>query len=128
MPRPLVLWSLILLVLLAAHDLSHALDDGLETSLDALALVAVPQWVVLAGVFAVIARGGTGHSAAAALALAVGVIAGFVVVHLLPFSSAAYWELEPSAASWLLVFVPPVAALVLAALAWPHRRPAAATA
>ena len=126
--RPLVLWSLVLLALLAAHDLTHALDDGLETSLGALALVAVPQWIVLALVFAVIARGGPGRSGLAALALALGVIAGFVAVHLLPFSPAPYWDLDPSVVSWVLVFVPPAVALVLAALAWPRARPAAAPA
>ena len=126
--RPIVLWSLVLLALLAAHDLSHALDDGLETSLGDLALVATPQWVVLAVVFAVVVRGEPARSALAALALALGVVVGFLAVHLLPFSPAPYWDLEPSAASWLLVVVPPAVALVLAAVAWPRRRPASAPA
>ena len=53
--RSLVIWSGVLLVALAAHDLSHALDGGLETPLDQLAFVAVPQWLVLAAVMTVIA-------------------------------------------------------------------------
>src|SRR5436305_2327758 len=79
--RPLVLWSGVVLVLLAAHDLSHALDDGLETSLGALAVVAVPQWVVLAALMGVILRGDRLRSAAAGLLLGVGVIIGFAAVH-----------------------------------------------
>jgi hypothetical protein len=39
MPRP-VLLSWILLALLAAHDLTHLLDDGLDTSPGQLALAA----------------------------------------------------------------------------------------
>jgi hypothetical protein len=115
--RPIVLWSGVVLALLAAHDLSHALDAGLDTSLGALALVAVPQWIVLAVVMGVIVRGDAQRSALAALLLGIGVVAGFAAVHLLPFSPAGYWDLAPSALSWLLVFVPLPAGLVLAALA-----------
>lgn len=125
-PRPLVAWSLVLLALLAAHDVSHAVDDGLETGLGALALVAVPQWIVLAAVAAVIVRGDRERSALAALLLGGGVVAGFAAVHLLPFSPAAYWDLEPSPASWLLAVVPPLVGLVVVALAWPRRRAALA--
>src|SRR5437016_7333168 len=65
--RSLVIWSGVLLVVLAAHDLSHALDGGLETPLDQLALVAVPQWLLLAVVMTVIVRGERARGAAAAL-------------------------------------------------------------
>ena len=47
-PPSLAVGSLALLALLAAHDLTHALDDGLETRLGDLALVAIPQWLALA--------------------------------------------------------------------------------
>jgi hypothetical protein len=126
--RPIVLWSAVLLALIAAHDLSHALDDGLETSLGALALVATPQWIVLALAMAIIVRADAGRSALTAFALGLGIVVGFGAVHLLPFSPAPYWELEPSAVSWLLVFVPVAVGLVLAALAWPRRRAVAAAA
>lgn len=109
-------------MLLAAHDLSHALDDGLDTSLGALAVVAIPQWIVLAALMGVIVRGDRARSAAAALLLGAGVVVGFAAVHLLPFSPAAYWDLHPSALSWLLVWVPLPAGLVLATLAWQQRR------
>ena len=79
--RSLVISSGVLLVLLAAHDLSHALDGGLETPLDQLALVAVPQWLVLAVVMAVIVRSGPARGAAAALLLGIGVTIGFAVTH-----------------------------------------------
>src|SRR5436305_3342603 len=81
--RPLVLWSAVVLVLLAAHDLSHALDDGLKTSLSALAIVAVPQWVLLAALMGMVVRGDRVRSAGAALLLGVGVVVGFAAVHLL---------------------------------------------
>jgi hypothetical protein len=117
--RPLVLPSAVVLVLLAAHDLSHALDDGLDTSLGALAVVAVPQWIVLAVVMGVIVRGDERQSALAALLLAVGVILGFAAVHLVPGSPASYWDRQPSAASWVVVWAPLLAGIVLAVLATP---------
>jgi hypothetical protein len=107
----------VVLALLAAHDLSHALDHGLDTSLAGLAVVAVPQWIVLAIVTAVIVRGDDRTSALAALMLSVGVVVGFAAVHLLPFSPAAYWDLHPSAVSWLVVWAPLLAGLVLGAIA-----------
>jgi hypothetical protein len=107
----------VVLILLAAHDLSHALDDGLDTSLGALAVVAVPQWIVLALVMGVIVRGDERQSALAALLLAVGVILGFAAVHLLPGSPASYWDKQPSVASWVVVWAPLLAGIVLAVLA-----------
>jgi hypothetical protein len=118
----LVFWSGVVLVLLAGHDLSHALDGGLKTSLGALAVVAVPQWMLLAALTSVIARGDRARSAAAALLLGGGVVVGFAAAHLLPFSPSAYWKLHPSALSWLLVWAPLPAGLVLASLAWQQWR------
>ena len=123
--RSLAVWSWALLALLAAHDVTHALDEGLETRLSQLALVAVPQWLVLAIVMAVVLRGGPARSANAAFVLGVGVTVGFALVHLLPFSPAAYWELQPSVASWLLAWLPAAVGLMLAGLAWSQRRPPA---
>jgi hypothetical protein len=120
--RSLVVWSGALLVVLAGHDLSHALDDGLETPLHQLALVAVPQWLVLAVVMAVIVRGDRARSAAAALLLGIGVAVGFAIAHLLPFSSASYWDLRPSVVSWLLAWLPAALGLAVAALAWSQWR------
>jgi hypothetical protein len=115
--RPLVSWSAVVLALLAAHDLSHVLDRGLDTSGGALAVVAVPQWVVLALMMGVIVRGDPRQSALAALVLGAGVVGGFAAAHLLPFSPAAYWDLDPSAASWLLVWAPLLAGATLTAIA-----------
>jgi len=122
--RPLVLWSAVVLALLAAHDLTHALDDGLNTTLAGLAIVAVPQWIALAFLMGVIVRGEPARSAAAALVLSFGVVVGFVAVHLLPFSPAAYWDLHPSAISWFAVWAPLAAGLVLGRLAWQQWRAA----
>ena len=116
--HPLVLWSAVVLLLLAAHDFSHALDGGLGTSLGGLALVAVPQWAVLAVLMAVIVRGERRQSAGAALLLGAGVVLGFAAVHLLPFSPSAYWDLHPTPLSWVLVWLPLPAGLVLSTLAW----------
>ena len=80
--RSLVSWSWAVLALLAAHDVTHLLDDGLETPLGQLALVAHPQWLALAVVMAVILRGDRSRSRAAALLLGMSVAVGFAVIHL----------------------------------------------
>jgi hypothetical protein len=132
MPRPasrsLVIWSGALLAMLAGHDLSHALDDGLETPLDQLALVAIPQWLALAVVMALIVLGDRARGAVAALLLGIGVTIGFIAIHVLPFSTASYWDLQPSVASWLLAWLPAALGVAVAALAWAQlrRRPAEA--
>ena len=112
-----LLTTWVLLALLAGHDLSHALDDGLDTSLTGLALVAAPQWLLLAAVTAVILRAGRARAHAAALLLGAGVSVGLLAVHLLPFSAAPYADLDPSTVSWLLAWVPAAVGLLLAALA-----------
>jgi len=79
--------------------------------------VALPQWLFLAVAMGVVLRGDPARSRAAALLLGVSVAAGFAVIHLLPFSPAAAWDLRPSVISWVLMWVPAVAALALAARA-----------
>ena len=116
--RPLVVWSLVLLALLALHDLTHIVDDGLDTTVGQLALVATPQWIVLAVVTAVVIRGDAERSAIAAFLLGAGTAIGFAIVHLLPFALADYWGLEPSFASWLLAWVPTAVGVFLAVKAW----------
>lgn len=113
----LVRWSWVVLALLAAHDATHVLDDGLETPLDQLAYVALPQWAFLAVAMAVIVRGDPARSRLAALLMGLSVAIGFAVVHLLPLTPASVWKLHPSPISWVLVWVTAVAGLVLAALA-----------
>jgi hypothetical protein len=124
--RPLVLWSAIVLALLLAHDFSHALDDGLETPLGALAAIAVPQWAFLVFLLSVIVRGERLRAAGAALLLGAGMVLGFAAVHLVPFSPASYWDLHPTTLSWVLVWLPLAAGGVLTALAWREWREAAA--
>jgi hypothetical protein len=119
--RSLVFSSWLVLALLAAHDVTHLLDDGLDTGLGQLALVAVPQWLVLAAVMVIVLRGDPAQSRAAALVLGVSVGVGFAVIHLLPFSLAAFWDLQPSTASWVLAWLPAAAGILLAALAWRQR-------
>src|SRR3954454_15158783 len=94
--RPVVLWSWILLALVAAHDVTHVVDDGLETPLGQLAIVAIPQWLLLAVVMWIIVRGEPDSSRIAAVVLGISVAVGFAVVHLLPLAPAAYWDLQPS--------------------------------
>lgn len=120
--RSLVVWSWILLALVAAHDVTHMLDDGLETGLGQLALVALPQWLVLAVVMAIVLRGDWAHSRTAALLLGTSVAVGFGVAHLLPFSLAAFWDLQPSVVSWVLAWASVAAGVLLAVLAWPRER------
>ena len=115
--RALIPWVWALLSLLALHDLTHLLDDGLDTTAGQLALVAIPQWLAIAAVMAVVLRGGRVRSAAAALLLGLAAAIGFAVVHLLPFAPAAYEELDPTPLSWALAWVPTAVALVVAGLA-----------
>ena len=107
----------VVLALLAAHDVTHLADDGLDTSPRQLALVAIPQWLVLAAVMAIVLRGRPDQSRAAAVVLGLSVAVGFVLIHLVPFSPTAYWDLEPAGVSWVLVWLPAALGLVLAALA-----------
>ena len=116
----IVRWSWLVLALLAAHDVTHLADGGLDTSPGQLALVAIPQWIVLALVMGIIVRHPS-HRRSAATVLGASVAAGFALVHLVPCSPTAYWDLEPSALSWALVWVPATAGLVLVVLARPAR-------
>jgi hypothetical protein len=105
------------LALVAAHDVTHVADDGLETPLGALAAVSIPQWAFLGAAMAVVVRGDAARSRLAARLLGASVAAGFVVVHLIPIGPTALWRLDPSAVSWVLVWAAIAAALVLVALA-----------
>ena len=120
--RSLVPVAWVVLVLLAAHDVTHVLDDGLETPLDLLAYVAIPQWLFLALAMVIVLRGDAARGRLAALLIGVSVALGFAAIHLLPFSPAAYWDLRPSGLSWVLAWLPAAAGLVLVALAWPRLR------
>ena len=104
------------LALLAGHDVTHLADGGLDTSPGQLAVVAIPQWLVLAAVMAIVLRGRPDQSRVAAVVLGLSVAVGFAVIHLLPLSPAAYDDLQPSAVSWALVALPAAAGLVLAAI------------
>lgn len=119
--RAVVAWSWIVLALLAAHDVTHLVDDGLDTDPAQLALVAIPQWLVLAAVMAIVLRGRPDQRRVAAVVLGLSVAAGFAVVHLLPVAPTAYWGLEPSSLSWALAWAPTAAGLLLAARAWSGR-------
>jgi hypothetical protein len=46
---------------------------------------------------------------------------GFAVIHLLPFSPAAFWDLQPSVVSWALAWVSAASGLTLAVLARPRQ-------
>ena len=110
--------SWVLLALVAAHDVTHLADDGLETSPGQLAIVAIPQWLVLAAVMAIVVRGDEAHSRTAALVLGLGVAAGFGLVHFLPFSPAAFWDQQPSPVSWVLAWASVAVGVLLALLAF----------
>ena len=123
-----VAWSWVLLALVAAHDVTHLVDGGLETSPGQLAIVAIPQWLVLAAVMAIVLRGDPAQRRVAALVLGLSVAAGFGVVHLLPFSPAAFWDQQPSAVSWALAWASVAVGLLLAGVSraggagWPSSR------
>jgi hypothetical protein len=107
----------VVLGLLAAHDVTHVLDDGLETPLGLFVLVAVPQWLFLAVAMTVVVRGDADHARTAALLIGGSVTIGFAAVHLLPGSPAAFWDVSPSGISWVLAWATVLAALALALLA-----------
>ena len=48
--------------------------------------------------------------------LGLSVAVGFALVHLVPLSPTAYWDLEPAGVSWVLVWAPAAAGLVLVAI------------
>jgi hypothetical protein len=120
--------SWVLLALVAAHDVTHLVDGGLETSPGQLAIVAIPQWLVLAAVMAIVLRGDPAQRRAAALVLGLSVAAGFGVIHLLPFSPAAFWDQQPSVVSWALAWASVAVGLLLAGVSraggagWPSSR------
>ena len=120
--------SWVLLALVAAHDVTHLVDGGLETSPGQLAIVAIPQWLVLAAVMAIVLRGDPAQRRAAALVLGLSVAAGFGVIHLLPFSPAAFWDQRPSVVSWALAWASVAVGLLLAGVSraggagWPSSR------
>ena len=120
--RSLVLWAWILLALVAAHDVTHIVDDGLETGLGQLAAVAIPQWILLAMLIAIVLRGDRARGRTAALLLGASVALGFVAVHLLPLSPAAFWDLQPTVVSWALAWGSIAAGVLLTVLAWPRER------
>ena len=116
MPRGIVLWSWIVLALLAAHDVTHLADEGLDTSPGQLALVAIPQWIALGIVMWVLVRDPV-HRRTAALLLGASVVVGFAVIHLLPFSPAAFWDQQPSAVTWAIAWASIAVGVLLATLA-----------
>ena len=120
--RSLVLWSWVVLALLAAHDVTHVVDDGLDTSPGQLAVVAIPQWLALAGLMTVVIRDVGGHGRTAALLLGISVVVGFAIVHLLPVTPISFWELQPSLVSWVLAWAATAAGAWLAVLARPPLR------
>ena len=120
--RPIVTTSALLLALLAAHDVSHVVDEGLDTTLGQLALVSTPQWIVIGAVMAVILRAESTRATTAAFLLGAGTVVGFALVHLLPFAVASYWDLDPTFLSWVVAWVPTAVGVVLALISWPGAR------
>jgi peptidoglycan/LPS O-acetylase OafA/YrhL len=111
--RPLT-WSLVLLVaLLFAHDLDHVVNE------DRLYELTTPFWVFLpfqygafALVLALVWRRDPGGPRLAVLLSALTVV-GFIVSHVLPFGLAPYPDYDAPTISWVLVFVPMAAALLV---------------
>ena len=74
---PLALWSWVVLGLLAAHDLTHLLDDGLGHVARPARARRDPAVDRLGVVMAIVLRGDETHRPMAALALGVSVVLGF---------------------------------------------------
>jgi peptidoglycan/LPS O-acetylase OafA/YrhL len=106
--------ALILLVaLLFAHDADHLVNE------DRLYELTTPFWVFLPfqyGAFAlVIALVWRRDPRGPRLAVLLGAltVVGFIVSHVLPFGLAPYPDYDAPAISWILVFVPMAAALLV---------------
>jgi hypothetical protein len=116
-------------LLLIAADVLHALDhtrQGRDLTAEVYG-AGVAGWIALAVLLVLVARG---HRLAAPYAAAVGlsVAAGFLLVHVAPRWSAfsdPYQGFEADALSWVLVAVPVLAGLNLAAQAARAMRPLA---
>lgn len=112
----LVRANLFLLVLLVAHDLDHAVNQPprkLAVAVIAIGLLGVGATVVT------LALALRRHvlAAPASVALGVGTVLGFTLVHLAPHwgvFSDPYWDFSLNAWSWLFLLLPMVAALGVA--------------
>lgn len=112
--------NLLVLVLLAAHTLDHAVNQP-QRSLPATGgVVGVVGFVILAISATLALRRSPLAPAASALAGSLTAL-GFVAIHLLPQWSGAisdpYWDFSANALSWVLLLAPLAAALALAAVA-----------
>ena len=115
--RALAVALAILLVLVAAHDVDHVVNEARLGELDAGFWAFLPfQYGAFVAVLVLTVRR---HSQAPTLAAVLAAIAvlTFLVAHVLPFGPLPYADADPLAISWALVFVPmamAAAAFVLA--------------
>jgi hypothetical protein len=107
-------WSLVLLLaLLVAHDVDHVVNE------DRLYELTTPFWVFLPFQYAafalVIALVWRRDSRGPRLAMLLGAltVVGFTVSHVLPFGLAPYPDYDAPTLSWILVFVPMAAAVLV---------------
>ena len=111
------LWSIvtilyiIVVALIAAHDIDHVVEEDRLVELPTLFWVFLPfQYAVLIGGIALVLRRDAPAPDFVA-ALSAVTIVGFAGIHLVPGSIGPYADYDPSWVSWTLVFVPIAAAL-----------------
>ena len=108
--RTLPFLVLAIAVLLATHDADHLLNQERlgEVGTGFWAFTSI-QYAGLAAVLLLAVRGGRA-ALGAVTALAVVVLAGFVVAHAAPFGLQPYGDVEAPLASWATVLAPMLAA------------------
>lgn len=107
----------LLLVLLAAHDVDHVVNEERLGELSAAFWIFLPfQYGAFLAVLTLVWRR---HAQAAGLAavLAATSVVGFVGAHVVPFGLLPYGDGDPLAISWALVFVPMAVAATAFAVA-----------
>lgn len=112
--------NLLLLALLVAHTVDHAVNQPVRELPATGTLVGVAGFVIVAA-STVLALRRSAIAAPAAIVSGLVTAFGLVVVHLAPRWSEPisdpYWEFDPNALSWALAAAPLLAALGLAAIA-----------
>ena len=109
--------NLLVLALLVAHTLDHALNQPARPGPESGTVIGVLGFVIVAGSSLLAIRRSPNAPAAAVVAGSATAL-GILAVHLMPawwgFVSDPYWDFDANAPSWTLALAPLAAGVVLA--------------
>ncbi len=110
--------ELLLLALLGAHTVDHAVNQPARVLPSSAGLVGIAGFVIVAIAIAFALRGGR-LAAPVGLLAGVTTVLGFLVVHIPGVGPLAdpYFDFDANAASWLLLVLPIALAVLVAAIA-----------